>query len=51
MNASTYHSVQMDAAGTQKDLSDVFVAKATQYHLVEISVKVSLWTSATDYFQ
>lgn len=32
------------------DLSDVFVTKATHYHLLEISVKVSLWTSATDDF-
>jgi len=40
----------MDAAGTQKDLSDVFVARATHYHLLEISAKVSLWTSATDSF-
>lgn len=36
----------MDAAGTQKDLSDVSVAKATHYHLLEISVKVSLGTQA-----
>lgn len=43
-NASSDQSVQMDAAGTQKDLSDVSVAKATPCHLLEISVKVSLGT-------
>ncbi|RMC12632.1 hypothetical protein DUI87_10156 [Hirundo rustica rustica] len=40
-NASSDRSVRMDAAGTQKDLSDVSVARATPYHLLEISVKTS----------